>query len=127
MTVRIAQHAHAATVTFDYDPEAVDIVKTIAGRQWDSRQRHWTIAASSVPLAAKRFTHAGFTVLVDGRPWTPTAALNGTSVFPALFAYLPTQLRGTTYKALARVLHPDVGGDNALMQALNDAYKETTP
>lgn len=41
--------------------------------------------------------------------------------FAALFRELPAPLREPTYKALARVLHPDVGGDAELMKRLNSA------
>ena len=38
-----------------------------------------------------------------------------------MFAALPNELRRPVHRALARVLHPDMGGDHASMQALNAA------
>ncbi len=126
MTVRIDRGGHTATVTFPYDAEAVETIKTIAGRRWDADRKHWTIGTTSVQLAAKRFTDAGFLVTVEGHAYTATPATmtNGTRPIADLFAALPPPLRPDAYKALARVLHPDVGGDTVLMQQLNDAYEE---
>jgi hypothetical protein len=45
--------------------------------------------------------------------------------FVVLFRTLPPSLRQPTYRALARVLHPDAGGDTALMQQLNQANDTT--
>jgi hypothetical protein len=45
-----------------------------------------------------------------GAPWPAT-----------LLAETPPEWRGRVYRALARTLHPDAGGDNALAAALNDA------
>jgi hypothetical protein len=38
-----------------------------------------------------------------------------------MFAALPSELRRPVHRALARVLHPDMGGDHESMQALNAA------
>lgn len=129
MTVRIDQDAHLATVTFPYDAEAVAIIKTISGRHWHASRRQWTIDATSAQLAAKRFTDAGFHVTINGRAYTatPAAMTTGTRPIADLFAALPAPLRPDAYKALARVLHPDVGGDTVLMQQLNDAYQDHAP
>jgi hypothetical protein len=75
-----------------------------------------------VRLAAKRFDEAGFDTFVDGHPFTPTPSTTApVDPFVALFGLLPPALRPSVYEALARVLHPDHGGDSALMQQLNRA------
>lgn len=40
----------------------------------------------------------------------------------AMHASLTPALRKKTYRALAKVLHPDAGGDTALIQRLNDVF-----
>ncbi|MGI9146036.1 MAG: hypothetical protein ACR2IK_05725, partial [Chloroflexota bacterium] len=42
--------------------------------------------------------------------------------FAALFEQLPADRREAAYRALARALHPDVGGDTELMMSLNLAF-----
>ena len=37
-------------------------------------------------------------------------------------AWIPEHLRAKAYAALAKIVHPDTGGDNATMQTLNKAY-----
>ncbi len=41
-----------------------------------------------------------------------------------LFAALPSRLHDQIYRALVKVLHPDVGGDEPAMKALTRAYTE---
>ncbi len=128
MSIRIQQqNILTARVEFPYDEEAVAIIKTIGGKRWDKVLRYWTIPADSVQLAARRFTNAGFTVTINGTPYTPTSTtpVNSSTVIRALFTTLPQPLRSPAFKALAKVMHPDVGGNTALMQQLTDAYQET--
>lgn len=51
----------------------------------------------------------------------PSARKPGSWV-EVMFRELPPHLRTPVYKALARALHPDHGGDNRLMQQVNDEY-----
>ena len=72
---------------------------------------------------------------VDGHLWQPPAASSSSSgssapagsPIKALFRTLTEHLRQPTYKALSKVLHPDAGGDTALMQQLNDTWKDIKP
>jgi hypothetical protein len=119
--IRITTGRGDARVVFAYDAEAVDIIRTIAGRIWNPEGRYWAIPVDAVNLAARRFTDAGFDVAVDGKPWTPTASSSLAIGSPVdVFYYgVPPRLREAVYKALVRVLHPDAGGDTRLMQELN--------
>jgi len=42
--------------------------------------------------------------------------------FLVVFRHAPAPLAAVVYKALAKVLHPDVGGDTKVMQSLTDAW-----
>ena len=59
---------------------------------------------------------------MDGVSWSPPAPrqLTGERPLTAFVHSLPRHLRQPVYKALAKALHPDVGGDLALMQELNN-------
>jgi hypothetical protein len=130
--IRITTHGGEARVVFDYDAEAVAIIRTISGRRWDPDHRYWTIPTTGINLAARRFADIGFTVTVDGRPWTPPApspppARAIGSPVDAFYHCLPPHLREPVYKALLKVLHPDTGGDTRLMQELNASRERHTP
>jgi len=60
---------------------------------------------------------------ISGRILNPKAHGN---VFGHLLQELPEERRESTYRALARTLHPDVGGDAELMKQLNTAYESGT-
>jgi hypothetical protein len=115
-----------AVVTFPYDAEAVEIVKSVPMRRYHAEPvKYWSIPTSEWRVAATRFYFAGFDVVVNDDPFTPAAVApgpaRGESPFVALFDLLPEHLRDGAYRALARVLHPDAGGDTRLMQELNRA------
>jgi hypothetical protein len=125
-----------AIVTFAYDVKAIELVKSIPSKRWHRERRYWTIRADDVPLAAKRFADAGHDVRVDGRRHansssrsrsrssrTAHPATKSSDPFAPIFAAVPSDRRPDLYKALARVFHPDAGGDHVLMQQLND-HKE---
>ena len=120
-TVHFTRDGHTAHVTFTYDVRAVEIIKSIPGRRYDPRRKRWTIDVTTVRHAVERFTNAGFTVTADKASHATTSP--NTNAIGALFEKLPPRLRTDAYKSLARVLHPDVGGDTVLMQQLNDAYE----
>ncbi len=127
--IRITTGLLDARVDFPYDTEAVAIIKTVPGHRWHPDTKHWTISPGAVRVAALRFYERGFAVTIDGRPFSPAAAPPRAAAgdpFAALLRTLPPPLRQPAYRALARVLHPDAGGTTTLMQALNQAHKETT-
>lgn len=114
--------------------EAKDTIRSLPSRQWDPTLRGWVIPSHHVSLAVAALVDAGFRVLdpvgLNDHPGGPrtgrtrpnsSGGAAGTSdPFAALYAALPDHLRAPTYRALVRVLHPDVGGDGRLTQILND-------
>jgi hypothetical protein len=112
-------------VSFPYDAEAVEIIKTIPGRRWSPDYKRWTIEAGDIRMAAVMFLRAGYDVAVDGVPYEEVSRPSAPALSPlvSFFAVLPNRLRVPTYRALSKVLHPDAGGDTTLMQELNRAIE----
>ena len=110
--IRVATTTGGALLEFLYDAEAVTIVKTVPGRRWNPTAKHWTIPHSEVRLAATRLHALGFAVTIDGQLFDPDRS-RSSGPFVALLKTPPPPLRQPTYRALARVLHPDTGGTTA--------------
>jgi len=51
----------------------------------------------------------------------------GVRVFIAMFRLVPPRLRQEAYRALARVMHPDSGGDEQVMKMVTAARNEIGP
>ena len=88
----------------------------VRDRTWDDLRHCWLIAdaaATERALGILRRECKYIEVIEMGSTYG-----NG---FEHLFADLPARLRKPTAWALARVLHPDMGGDHEAMAALNQA------
>jgi hypothetical protein len=112
-----------STVTFRYDPRAVEIMKSVPVHRWNGQDKEWTTETSWVQLLAKRFHDNGYSVAVDGDLWSPPDIKALSSPILSLFDALPAHLKQPVYRALSKVLHPDVGGDTELMKELNKAIE----
>jgi hypothetical protein len=127
--IRVTTEGEYSRVAFAYDAEAVDIIRTIPCRHWHSAERYWRIETSWVRLLCTRMHNRGFDVTIDGKRFVPDAAETKAheSLLLALFKVLPAELRQGTFKALARIWHPDVSGTDTteLMKQLNQANKRT--
>lgn len=123
--ISITDHRWDAEVRFRYDAQAVAIIKTAPSRTWDAQARTWWIPSPDVHLVARRFSDAGYEVYVNGQPHTTTPrrppAPAPVDPVAALLAAVPARLRKPTVRALAKVWHPDHGGDPDLQRRLNDA------
>lgn len=122
-------------VQFRYDPGAVDLIKSIvpsSARSWNPDLKVWHVADPYGDILIVAVRRLGYEVR-DFRPprrATPPPPPPRTSRAPAgadawavavLRAVGPTRSEAV-FKALSRVLHPDVAtGDTQLMQHLNNA------
>ena len=108
-----------AEVRFAYDPDAVDVIRGTpftalgqAGRllahPWHPRQ------TDHRDVTPGRFRRA------DRRRVGNDEHANPVDPVAAMLAVVPERLRVPTVRALAKVWHPDQGGDGALMRRLND-------
>lgn len=120
--IRVTTTGSKATVAFAYDEKIIAIVKGMPGRRWDPGAKHWTVDARDARALASQLARAGYVVSLDGKlvESGSAGALTGDPL-EALFRQLPVHLREPVYRALSRVLHPDLGGDAELMKQLNNA------
>ncbi|WP_425309089.1 hypothetical protein AADG42_10125 [Ammonicoccus fulvus] len=103
--------------------EARDLIKEIPGRKWDPTRKIWT-APSWALAEAKSILAAwpgGVRILTDHPTTTKT-----NNWADAMFDALPERLHERAYKALARVLHPDVDGDPEQMKVLTGVRTSRT-
>jgi hypothetical protein len=130
VTARIIVDGESAAISFPFDQVLIDLVKTIPGRQWVKAEKVWRIPRINVDWAADALRAAGETVFVtrpDGSAWTSGKSTHGSRGTPHaswaanLLEAVGPELADATYRAMARVLHPDIGGDPRRMQELNDA------
>lgn len=97
-----------------------------AFRTYDPKTRTWTFHGESAPMAALDLLrrYVARVEVEDNRPGQHRATTSAATPWAAaLFQALPDRLHRPAYRALARVVHPDVGGDNELAQQLNDAFR----
>lgn len=111
-------------VRLRYWPELNNEMRRL-GAHWNAAERGWSVPAWAVDgldqvLHEYGLARADEVTDLAARlraPFTPAR-----DPFFALLDQLPVTLRQPAYRALARALHPDAGGDTAVMQALNRAY-----
>ena len=126
ITLTWEPYEHAYAVRFAYNARMVGVVKELpySYRRWDSVDRCWYVELWAVDeLVGKFRRHA----------WTPTFLRRHDDPEPAteaadrswavvLMEAVGPQRREAVFRALTRVLHPDVtGGDTTLQQQLNEA------
>jgi len=116
-------HGRPAYIRSPY--AAKDAIKSLPNRAWDAATKRWTIPASDVPLAARILREEGWRVEViepvqSGTRTPPPPPQAGTWA-DAMFKAIPARLHPPVFRALTKVLHPDVGGDLVAMQTLTAA------
>lgn len=101
---------------------AKDTIRSAPGRKWNPERRQWSVPADVVDDLAGWLRDDGFDVTVRGRPARAQGRHPAEWTW-ALYDAVPEHLRDAAYRALLRVLHPDVGGDSRLAQQLNDTFR----
>jgi hypothetical protein len=66
--VRIEVDTFDAEVYSPYNPERVEIIRTIPGRSWDKEAKFWSIPANQVPSLVIALQAFGDTVQIHQRP-----------------------------------------------------------
>jgi hypothetical protein len=145
--VRIEVGPVVAEVHSGYDPARIEIIKSIPGRTWDKDGKFWKIPTSRVGSLKAALEANGDQVQViggvaQGRSAESDAiiarlerekqrlqqenirlknaqASSAQSWAEQLLCRLDPEQSEKAYRALSRILHPDVGGNTALMQQLN--------
>lgn len=125
MTV-IAAHVgdYDVTLRFRYDPQVVDTIKTVpaASRSWDATAKEWTIEKHYWTWLADALRRLGHTVSATGAEQPTQSQQNVVDWADAMFAATPERLVKPLYKAVLQVVHPDIGGDTTLAQAVTQAW-----
>jgi hypothetical protein len=119
-------------LAFPYDRGAVTALKVgIPARErgYSRATRVWTVSApwAERAVALLRFHFSDVDVIRQGRGGEQPAPLRAADPSFAELHLLPSappELVEAAYRMLARLNHPDVGGDAERMTALNLAYDE---
>ena len=115
-----------AYVQFRYNEAIIAIVKRMPKRWWDKPNRVWWFRAEDARTLATVLYRAGYVVFLDEAEFRPPViSYNGSggSLLVSYFQSLPEELRKPLYRAMSKVLHPDMGGDTELMKQLNAAIE----
>jgi hypothetical protein len=104
---------------FEYHPSLVVALKTRipkSYRRWNPERQAWIIGREYWPTAQRVLADFGFVGVAPPRPVSDSwRRLH-------LQPDAPPEVVDAAYKALARVHHPDHGGDNGHMREINLAY-----
>lgn len=136
--ITVALHdRNTLAVHFKYDELIVLALRTIHGARWNPSLHAWVIPRSQADtLEAALSPWVPYVIWHMAEPENPHALYaqfsrwaNGAAPCPiredgwaeALFAAVGPAWADAVFRALTRVLHPDVGGDADLMRDLLDA------
>lgn len=113
-------------LTFPYDPYLIEALKReipAHAREYDPTLKAWTVgpvyAAVALELLRAIFPDAE----IDGSGAGQRDAAGDAWAVLHLRPTAPPQLVEAAYRCLARLHHPDAGGDHEQMQALNQAVE----
>lgn len=103
--------------------EAKDLIRTIPGRRWDKTRKVWTAPATALDVVLDVLDDWPGGVRCKARHTPGTGPSTASGSWPdQMFDQVPDELHGALYRALAKVLHPDLGGDTTQMQALTTSW-----
>ncbi len=117
-------------VTFKYRAEVVQAIKDFIpapGREYLPGERAWLISPGWVhsALDTLRWYFDEVQLIEHDQPSTPTPIRKTDQDFATLYLLpgAPAEIIRAVYRELARLHHPDKGGQTAKMQAINAAYQ----
>jgi hypothetical protein len=116
-----------AVLAFPFDRWLVDALKEIPAyaRSYDPATKQWTVESPYIAVARRLLTTVFPDAdITDESPrFTPPASGTPRTAYHVLHLRetAPRELVEGAYKILARLHHPDAGGDHETMQALNEA------
>ncbi len=114
-------------IQFDYDPDFIEALKDkIPGRsrRWLPEKKWWVFREEVMDqVLALAYIHVGRVVHVEpDEEEAPVEAYAELHLLPTA----PPAVVAAAYKALAKLAHPDKGGDKVKMQRINQAYAQLT-
>lgn len=144
MIARLVYHGEVAIVTTPYSRAFVDEIKVLIPheyREWVADRKVWHVRypydRHAATLLAKHFPYAeieerwdaknphGYQHQSQWQPLNPPSRCSCSPDHQALYVCgeAPVEVIKAAYKALAKQIHPDNGGDVVLMQQLNEVYE----
>ena len=126
-SVRFMRFRDTYRISFAYDPELVEWIKSIPrqNRTYEADTKTWIVDRKYAEGFASDLRAAGHTVLGleqhTQSPPPPRRDVTVTWADTLMSRCNSEELREKCYRALAKCLHDDLGGDGRLMQELNDA------
>ncbi|MFI6477384.1 hypothetical protein ACIBH1_05590 [Nonomuraea sp. NPDC050663] len=125
--VRIVVDGSEALVRSPF--EAKDLIKSMPDRKWSPADKAWVIPADDVVDLQAVLSASGYQVIVthkqkakqERREQPRTGRSTNQTWADLMLASLTPDLAEKAFKALTRVLHPDIGGSTEAMQILNAA------
>jgi hypothetical protein len=118
-------------IAFAYDPDIVAAIKDVPSphRRYNPQTRIWTVGDEYAGGLAAELADLGFTVAgIDGTVSRRRDDHDDAAWARALFERIARDrpdLIDAVFRAMSKVLHPDAGGNTALMRELNDARRAT--
>lgn len=109
-------------VRFAYNPALVDLVKLIPGhaRKWDPVGKVWMVQAHYASGLAADMRAMGCTIIGLDQPKPPPTT--GADWASALFTRVGKARADSVFRALSKILHPDMEtGDSTLQRELLEA------
>lgn len=112
-------------LTFDWHPDVIDAFKDELpnySRAWLKEERAWRISQDRFPDAQRILENYGYHIF---QPKPISALVVTTDDHKTLFvaADAPHEVVRAAYRALAKIHHPDIGGDPKKMQEINEAWR----
>jgi hypothetical protein len=112
---------------FSYNPAALAALRNCTpatARTWDPDDKLWSVSEPYVDRVLRALQpHVGPIETADLRRPNLKPGVPGKANWAhALYDALPDHLKQPAFRALTKVLHPDIGGDLKLAQQLNDAF-----
>ena len=113
-------------VRFQYDPSIIGILRTVPGAYWSPTDRAWLMPSAYDYVLESALAHWPVQWAPGTQPYResrlPEPAVTSISWATALLAAVGPTRADAVFRALSKVLHPDVStGDTELMRALIEA------
>lgn len=124
--ITFEKHPAGYDVTFPYEAEIVELIKAEvhpSKRKWEPARKAWAVDAGVAATLAEILIKAGYAVvgLKVQRELADDWATR-------LFAAVGPVREDAVYRALAKILHPDLAtGSTVLQRQLNDARTRPIP
>jgi hypothetical protein len=130
-TVKFIRRGDTWVLDFRYDERVQAFIKSVPRWAWDydHAAKKWSVegeeyakrVAADLRAAGYKVTGFGAERKLPPPPPPPGAVVVEVNWAEAMFAAVGPELYDKAHRAMARVVHPDIGGSDQLMKELNAA------